>query len=358
MDKTNNRLVKWFQLASLAPSAANVQPWSYRGEFTGDEYRVFVKIDPEFLAHPSTLDPYYVTATIAIGCFVQNLEVAANLDGFVCHSSEIFGETAADWQWSFVFKNTLPTKIKLFCTEETLYQRVSNRTLYQRTPIESADLDKARNLIGQFANVTMMQIGSHSDEWKNLLVDLESIRLKEDVLRYELFQEFKTQSEIENEPVGLPIDTTSNSLFQRSLLLLMKKIPFFQWPLKFGAGKLFSWLSLSRPLHHSGELFALQMSSPDPRAGLELGKGLEGLWLLWTSLGYSVQVIALPILIYGNREGLLGRKISASGKKVLESVQQNAQRNLNMDLTLMTVFLRVGRASKSTVHSPRRKVVL
>ena len=354
----DDRLLKWFELASLAPSAANNQPWSYHGEIAGRDYHIFVKIHPEILTNPSTLDPYFATATIAIGCFIQNLEIAAHLEGFKCNVTEITGETAATWEWKLIFVSAPTTEINLLCTEATLRRRVSNRTLYDRTPIATSDLKTTQKFMNEFPHLSLSKIGSLRDEWINVLIKLESVRLNEDVLREELFQEFRTQSEIAADPVGLPINTVSNSFFQRALIFLMKKVPLFRLPLKYGAGPLFSWLSLSRPLFYSGDLFALQLTDRNPRTGVELGKTLEGLWLLWTELGYSVQVIALPILIYGNKNGLLGQRISSAGNKDLCSVQSTAQQNLKMDLTLMTVLMRVGYSTESTPQSPRRRIVL
>ncbi len=356
--KNRERTLNWLRLASLAPSAANLQPWSYRAEEQGDGYQISVKICPDVLANPSTLDPYFATATIAIGCFVKNLEFAARLDGYKCLQSEFTGETPATWNWKYVFKSESGLKNEPYGTEKILIARVSNRTSYLQTPVALEHFRTAKRTVEKNPDVKLLNVTSQRKQWTRMLSRLESIRLNEDVLRHELFAEFKLESEINESPVGLPINTISNSSFQRLLIVFMKKIPVSQLLLKFGGSHFFSWLSLSRPLFHSGDIFILQISSKNPISGVPLGKALEELWLLWTYLGYSVQLIALPILIYGNNEGLLGSRLSPTSRQLLENIKIQSQSELGIDLSLMTVILRVGRATNSTPNSPRRKAQL
>jgi hypothetical protein len=358
MIEVDERLMRWLQLACLAPSAANLQPWSLEAAKLDRGYEVILKISSEYLAAPSALDPYFATATIAIGCLIKNLEVAANLEGFKTDSMIATGESPANWQWKLTLIPAKSTEIKLFCTEENLRKRVSNRSPYARQPMNYSDLEITKNVVRNYSNLKLTQVSSLRSAWTRILIRLESIRLTEDHLRNELFAELKTEKEMHFDPVGLPIETASNSRLQRFLIFLMKKLPALQWSLKFGFGSFFSWLSLRQPLFFSGEVFALQVCEEDPRSGVKLGEILEELWLLWTSLGYSAQVIALPILVFGNREGILGDTVSKASADVLEDVLKQAQQELKTDLKYMTLIVRVGRAKTSTPNSPRRKVRL
>lgn len=351
-------LFNWFRLAVAAPSSANLQPWYYVGEPAGEGWKITLSICPKVLASPPALDPTFLTVTISIGCFVKNLEIAAALDGFKCKRQEKTGSSPSTWRWVYHFFPVKEGELNRSYDESTLLKRVSNRTLYDKVPMDSDHRQMIQKIVDQSANLNLFRIVSEKTIWIQILSKIEKVRLCDYHFCSDLFNEFRSKSEMQKDPIGLPIETATNSLWQRCFLFLLKKSRFLRLTLIFGGHVIFSWLSLKKPLINSGEIFLLQSNTTDPTGGVDLGKTLEEIWLKLTSLGYSMQVIGLPILIFGNRNGSLGSKLSEKNRDALDSAKQIAKEKLGVDLSLMTLLFRVGKAKKSTPHSLRRKINL
>lgn len=83
-----DRLNRWFRLATLAPSGANLQPWSYSGQQIGNGFKITLRLGREYLKSPSSIDPFFFAAAISLGAFARNLEIAALLDGFYCANTD------------------------------------------------------------------------------------------------------------------------------------------------------------------------------------------------------------------------------------------------------------------------------
>lgn len=319
-------IFKWLELAVLAPSAGNAQPWDVFYEKLETGYRVTLFLAPECLSHRSVLDTDFVTSAVAIGCFAENFLVAASLDGFRCVKTETTGDSAQTWRWIY----TLKPRTKFIehhreisdsytIAEKVLRERVSNRTFYKRQPIASIDTESVQQIVSFFPDIRLKNVTHQRSDLISVLSLQESIRLREKRFRDELFSEFCTLKEAQENLVGLPIKTLSLSGMQRIMLYTLKKIKAMQVVVGWNPW-LFSFFSLFLPMTYSGDIFILQSNQAGGFAAANLGLVAEKLWLFWTAQGYAVQMVALPLLAH-----TCGPALSDDSRSRLIEAQNRAQ---------------------------------
>ncbi len=350
-----DRLNRWFELATLAPSGANLQPWSYSGKPIGNGFKITLGLERDYLNSPSSIDPLFIAVAISLGAFARNLEIAALLDGFHCSNIEQLGERASEWRWIFEFRPSLGSAMDAQHLKTSIRKRVSNRNPYSRTPMATSDWEMTCKILGKNPDFTLTRSPiRHRYIWIKILSILEKIRCHDDRLRTELFKEFRTQEELRRDPIGLPMETVTASTTQRWFLLQLKKWPKLQFILKCGAEYFFIRSSIRKPLIHAGEVLILQSHNPDARFGFEMGKLLEELWLRWTERGYSLQILALPLLIHGAQSDDFTSRLSTHNQDMLKKASRIAKDKLAMNLNLPTLVIRIGKAKIESPQSPRR----
>lgn len=345
---TSHLLQKWFDLAILAPSGGNQQPWSYSGfELKKDTFKIILKLDPDYLKNPSSLDPNCFVAAIAIGAFAENLEVAAREDGFTLSEFEHRGTGPKEWEWRLLFEKTNFTPHPSDDVE-AIKNRITNRFDFLTTPMTTSEWEQILGLVRENSNLKIHRIEPHQ---KSHLIQtlriLENIRCTNSRFRSDMFTEFLTDQDLKSKSTGLPLNTLTDSVFEKALLKQLKNRPWLQKGLGLGLQSLFINSSVTKPIMKSGDVFVFQSMNTQPESGFEMGKMLEKIWLRWTSLGYSVQILALPLMINTSED-------SSIHSPDLKKAEEIARKNLELDFRQPSLIIRVGQATKPSAPSPRR----
>lgn len=348
----------WINLASLAPSGANLQPWSYSYLIGSEGIKFTLYICREHINAPSTIDPLFVAAGIGLGAFAKNLRIAASFDGYECTSLSCSGDSPQTWSWDLNFKKSSSADLVDFELREALLKRVSNRNAFFKTPMLPSDWDLTLKSINKNPKFSLIRDTSNRSLWSRLLSKLESIRCRDGQFRRELFNEIRNKREILKDPVGLPIDTVTNSWMEKIMIKILKRWPKLQVVFSFGGDYLFIRSSVKNPLINSGEILILQSKSRQPRDSFEMGMLLEELWLEWTKAGYSVQILALPLIILGGQNIDFRNRLSKKNINALLDASKIGKEQLDIDLSLPTLVIRLGRAMTSSLQSPRRRVAI
>ncbi len=344
-----NLLQRWFELAALAPSGANLQPWSYSSQAIENGCQIRLQIDPKYLLEPSSLDPYFVAVNISIGAFAKNLEIAAANDGFQLSKLKTNGNTPETWFWELHFTLSENKPANFVELESAIKTRVSNRNLYRQDPLNDHDWETTNLVLKKYSDFKLVRIHDNKKDLIKILSQLEKIRCQDTQLCAEMFKEFSTEKELKKNPTGLPFKTISSSPLERGIIFLLKKWPALQSIFKYGADYFFINSSVRKPIIHSGDVLILQGSKKDSLSGFEMGQLLEELWLQWTVLDLSAQLLALPLLIHGQ-----SRLPQLQNR--LNSIQELANKTYAIDLSLPTLVIRIGRSNKKALPSPRHKV--
>ncbi|OYZ12789.1 MAG: hypothetical protein B7Y39_18830 [Bdellovibrio sp. 28-41-41] len=356
--KESEMIKNWISLASMAPSGANLQPWAYSYIMANERIKFSLSICKDHLTSPSSIDPFFVAAAMGIGAFAKNLQVAASCDGYECTMLSSRGDTPQTWFWDLSFEKSSAVDLENIVLKEAIFKRVSNRHAFIKTPMLLNDWEKTLKSLNKNPNFSLIRDTANRKIWSRLLSKLESIRCNDEKFRSELFNEIRNRSEILKEPVGLPIDTVTNSWVEKFSINILKRWSKLQVVLSFGAAYIFIQSSVKKPLINSGDILVLQSKSRQPRDSFEMGMLLEELWLGWTKAGYSVQILALPLIILGGQSPGFKNRLSKKNINALLEASKIGKEKLGIDLSLPTLVIRLGKAITSSPQSPRRAVLV
>jgi len=277
---TDNHYQQLLEAASLAPSADNMQPWTFQKR--DDEIDLFY-VKKRSLP-TDTLDMF---GLISLGAAIQNMIITAENMGFSCqltyqeHSS--FDQPVATLSFSNAnHKNELADWITFRSTNRAPYsttKKISQTQLYllqkstESFPISCQYLfDKQ-----QFKEIA------------NLDAQSSYIRLEYQPFHDELFDILRfSKTDNEKFRYGLTFESLEVPSFAVFFAKFLRYNRFNDLVSKLGFGKLVAY-SLSRKLQQSSCLTLISVSERNYKSYIEAGRGLEQLWLTCTKMGLAVQ---------------------------------------------------------------------
>lgn len=141
MNSWSEHVRDWLELARLAPSAHNTQPWWCKITQNG----IDLHNDPDHTLHSG--DPTLRETILGLGTFLENLRLAAAYDHFQMIIKQSAFKTGENKPWAKLEfqENYIPNQ-----EENILWKAVpdrhTNRGLYQENPLDSATLEYLQNI--------------------------------------------------------------------------------------------------------------------------------------------------------------------------------------------------------------------
>lgn len=271
------------EAGEAAPSGANAQPWNVLIYSN----RIEIKLDP--IRFSSFLDVNRLASIFGLGCFAQNVLIAANSLG-IEYECKFIGYTSIEEPLvEILFTGRAESPIS-----ESLYpyiaKRVTNRRLYDGTIIDEDILSNLRNMISDFSlqfNLNSLVNSKKKEEAADILGEADYIRFTNDELFTEMINEFRwSEEEVTSTKDGFDLKTLELPRNGEKMLALLKDYPFLRSLLPKKA-----LADFARPLIlNCSHLCCISSKSEiTPEVMFLAGQAVESLWLNTTKLNLAFQ---------------------------------------------------------------------
>ncbi len=285
-DELLNRLVA---AASRAPSADNMQAWS----FAGAEEAVQAYLEPSRVL-PTDVDAMF--AWVGLGAAVENLVIAAGHEGFACtvDYGELGEPRPEDARPASPPAPPVTIRLAPAGAENPLAQWIERRET-NRGPFEGAALDPAT--LGELTQaIDRLDAGVH---WVsgavnlNLLASMDArstyIRLEHRPLHDELFDILRfSRRELEQTRFGLEFESIGVPYALVWMARLLRHPSVMQVVSRLGIGRAVA-RQLAARLRAAGAVCLISARRAGPAGYVEAGRAMERLWLEATARGLAVQ---------------------------------------------------------------------
>ncbi len=275
--------------ASRAPSADNMQAWTFR--LAGDT--VEVRLEARRVL---PTDVRQMFAWIGLGAAVENLVIAAGREGFVASVDYPPGLTRQAGQASSATELHAAVTIRLTPggsgsqLAAWIDRRQTNRACYDKEPLAAAGLEELGNTATDLA-AGVHWISTPADLDRMARMDARStyIRLEHRPLHDELFDILRfSRRELEQERFGLEFEGIGVPYALVRLARLLRHPSVMKLVSRLGIGRAVA-RQLAAKLRAAGAVCLVTARMPGPAGYVEAGRVMERLWLEATARGLSVQ---------------------------------------------------------------------
>jgi len=332
------------EAGSMAPSGGNAQPWR-----VSIENNIFeIKLDSK--RSNSFLDVRKFASFFAIGCFTENVSIAA--EHLNLRYSIEFPEfkSIQDTLVRFIFigrndknKNNLYAFIR---------KRVSNRQLYDGTTLSDKEIKELQNSIGNIGKNFLFKTISEYEKKVLIAKTLgiaDRIRTLHDGLFYQMMSEFRWNEE-ENQKTkdGLDLKTLELPPNFDKIFLLLRTFPPVR---KIIPRKAFE--DLAKPLLLNCSHLACLASSKqlNHRTLIDGGRAMERLWLTATKMGIALQPWSVSTFLMMRVEYFHGKELTI--EQVSELKNMASQLRTQFGISQKEYPILIFRLSKAKAPSAR-----
>ncbi len=330
-----------------APSGDNCEPWKF--SVKGNNLLLF--LDPN--ADQSFFNVNQIASLISCGAAIENIRIASNELGIQPEIDYISGNAGVGG--SLQFNKAAVQKDPLY---ESIWKRHTNRTMYGRTPIESATIESCKNSILSFPDAKLYTI-TQKDNLKKLgriIYHIDRIRTEHrplhdhlnKMIRFDLKEVYETND-------GLPLKNLQAGFAGEQFLKFTKPWPVMNLMNKTGIGRLVAFHSYQGIINSSAAML-LTVNGTSDKDFLEGGRALQRIWLDLTRMGYHVQPMTAITLFFMRLHLKKDNEFLPRHLRLLESVKKDY---LNLfpglaDDTGQIMLFRVGKGQEIR-HFTRRK---
>lgn len=317
---TDKEIKALIEAGGKAPSGGNVQPWKVNVSCNTLELRLDEKRSTSFL------DVGRYASFFALGCFLENLLIAADYLGlkYELKVNEYKNINQPLVVVSFFEREKRKQSGSLYLFIE---KRVSNRKLHDGTVINDSVIESLRNLVkDSSSNHKFHALSSNLDRKKiaDILGVADAIRTVNNHMYNQFIKEFRwSKKETLATRDGMDLDTLELPKSAKKQLLLLRKVPFIR---KVLPRKAFE--ETAKPMiKECSHICCLTLNNELTSVSMLLGgQILERLWLTMTRMGFYLHPWSiLPFMIirveYFKGEGFSKEEI-ADIKKIREDFQQ------------------------------------
>jgi nitroreductase len=298
----------------LAPSGHNSQPWK-----CGVSGNV-LKINYARERSLAESDPEGRMLFIGLGCFVENILIAA--DYFGMKSVLSHEKNGSDsYALSMTFTQAIPFHTEKYLLN-AIVKRVSNRYKYQDRSIPVPIIENLNKLSSNTSQVQIVMEKSEKDALAQIMEKAQIEAMDSQAFRNEL--SYYLKSSFTKDPFGMPGFTLDMpAAFSIIAPKLVKKV---------NLSKLTAKKDLNLLLKHTPALGVISVTENNKINWLETGRIFEKLWLLATQQDLACSVWAAAVQL---------RDYSEQIRKLLKIT------------TYPAVLFRIGYPKKTPGHSPR-----
>lgn len=277
------------QAAIRAPSGDNCQPWRYLRRDNTIHFMADTSVDRSFF------NVSQVASFISAGAAVENLVLAASRFAKGTRV-EIVGEDD-DPQVNIELSDEKVAEDPL---QRFVWERHTNRTLYDRSPLDPDHSSKIRSAIDAFPDAALLLLTEpHQIEAAGRLVArIDRIRAEHQGLHKHLMRmiRFTTKEALEKRD-GFSLKNLEAGRAGEWFLRLTRPWPVMNALNHLGMGKMVSGISY-QGIRSSSAVGLLKVPSWRPTDMINGGRALERIWLTVSSLGLAFQPMTAATLFW------------------------------------------------------------
>ena len=275
--------------ASRAPSPDNMQAWAFTN--VGDA--IEVRLEPTRVL---PTDVHQMFAWVGLGAAVENLILAAELDGYVATVDDDLLHSTAAGTPDEPRRVSTPVTVRLSPGDpasrlgEQIERRETNRGTYDTALLEPRTIeDLSAAVAGLDAGVHWATGAQALDRLAGMDARSTYIRLEHRPLHDELFDILRfSRSEVEHTRFGLDFASLGIPVALVSVARLLRHPAVMKVVSRLGIGRLVA-RQLAAKLRKAGAVCLITARSPGAAGYVHAGRAMERLWLEATAGGLAVQ---------------------------------------------------------------------
>jgi nitroreductase len=347
---TKEDAVQLAKAGAMAPSAGNMQPWSFR--FTNGSLHIIQDLERS----RSRWDPDGLMAHIGIGASLENVLLQSGAMGLPIQAQVVSGnEGEALVVTAHRSRNAQPQGPAGTELVDWIWKRCTNRKLASYQPLGS-DVVKELQAMGSSLPGCTLQIfdtREQLDELASVCAGSERIRLLDEQGHREFFQnEIRwTPAEARDTGDGLDVATLELTDGDAAALRIVSDQQAMELVRAWGGGKGLERFSL-KGIRSASAVILLRVSSKDLDGRVTGGRCMQRVWLKANQMGLSVHPISAPIFMAHALPFL--HDLSSEARQEIEIIWERF-RSVTGSLDSHPLFMmRISHAGEPTVRSHRR----
>jgi hypothetical protein len=283
---TEKELRAILEKAIWAPSGDNCQPW----HFEWDGKMLTIKHDASRALHP--LDPQGVASTIAFGCLLESIDIAAAELGYACQTSLLDMKPRGVSRWVEVkFEPTTP---KTSALADALLKRATDRRPFQGGTLEPQMFHKAKE-----GKAQLHFVSKPSKELIRFVVEAEQLLVHiREVLPATMHWVRFSQAEARRTGDGMSWRNMGTKFWEVPAMPLLRDFPIAHFLARFCMAPQHRF-RVTKQLDTSAGIVCVSAPSPiqERVALVDSGKLMMNAWLSLTQHAYGVQPLTLASLV-------------------------------------------------------------
>jgi molybdopterin/thiamine biosynthesis adenylyltransferase/predicted GNAT family N-acyltransferase len=297
---TPDDIIKYIVTAGCqAPSGDNCQPWRF--DYSDNVLKIL--LDP--LADDSFFNVNQTASYIACGAAAENISIAASRYGIKCSVNYIPDNAQPDLVVKISFSQTGNKEDPL---QRFIWERHTNRTKFNKKPINKSDLTQISGSISSFhdSSLTLITDRIQIDKIAQLVYEADKIRAERKDLHKHLMAMIRfTEKDAMEKKDGFPIKNLEAGIGGEVFLKFSRPWAIMDILNKTGMGKMIPYMA-SQGIKQASAVGMLKMHGNSVQDFIIGGQALERVWLTCTRLGISFQPMTAVTLFRQRWE--LGQK--------------------------------------------------
>jgi sulfur-carrier protein adenylyltransferase/sulfurtransferase len=324
------------QAAVRAPSGDNCQPW----HFVVHDHTVKILLDAS--ADRSFFNVAQSASLISCGAAAENLVLAAGRFG-LCAGVDL--KTAgAGVRIDITLKQGASGEDPL---QRFIWERHTNRTLYDRSPLDKADAECIRGAAEQFGDTELILLTEPAQirAVARLVFKVDQIRSTHRGLHEQLMRMIRfTQSEAPDKRDGFALKNLEAGAAGEWLLRHTRSWPVMSALNRVGLGKMIAMISY-QGVRSASAVGLLKVKSGEAHQLIEGGRALERIWLTVASLGLDLQPMTAATLFRMRWQMGGATEFSPSHRKLLNRLWPRYEKifDVQNDSETHIMLFRIGR---------------
>lgn len=343
------------ELANLAPSGGNIQPWVWIFDRKG----VLHLFHDQIRSH-SMLDFKGTGSLIAFGASLENLRLASAKAGIeieiIYHIDDFEKECIASIR--FVAKHKKPIQVPYLELVDGIGVRCTNRKNDQRKLLSKEQLDTLLELVskeGMFLEFTDKK--QELEKLAEIVGAMDRMRFFHDQGLTDFIKEVRwTDKEAKETKDGIDIATLELSGTERAAMGLLKDPRTVRFFRKFLMGYGLTKISKDT-LMSSSAIFLLETEEFSPKAYLNSGMVLQRIWIKANMMGLSFQPVTAMLFIFHKVLNEKNNGFTNEEENEITSIKKTFNNIFNKGEKRKEIFMfRINSSAEPSMKAYRRDV--
>ncbi|MDI1322836.1 MAG: Rv1355c family protein [Algoriphagus sp.] len=343
------------ELANLAPSGGNVQPWIW----VFDKKGVLHLFHDQVRSH-SLLDFLGTGSLIAFGAALENLRLASAKMGIEIEIINQINDFEEDCIASirFISKSKEPLKVPFGELVEGIGIRCTNRKNEKKQNLTPHQISEFINIATKSGlEIEMLEQVTDLEKLSEILGGMDRMRLFHEQGLKDFIHEVRwSDKEAKETKDGIDIATLELSGTERAAMGLLKDprtVSFFRkFLMGFGLTKISKQTLIS-----SSAVFLLNGKESSPKTYLNAGQTIQRIWINANMQGLSFQPVTASLFIFNKIQRDINHGFTQDEENIIKELKTSFNTLFNRNQKMEEIFMfRINMAGEPSMRSYRRDV--